>query len=66
MYKMHMHAGAITTLFYGCAYVREIIHELKTHTSAMVWAHYAEICHTKQYYMYEGHPIKNETVSIAQ
>ena len=25
MYKVHMHAGAIRKLLYGCAYVREII-----------------------------------------
>ena len=29
MYKVHMYAGAIRQLFYGCAYVREIIHWLK-------------------------------------
>ena len=27
--KVHMHAGAIRNLLYGCAYVREIIHSLK-------------------------------------
>ena len=26
MHKVHMHAGAIRQLLYGCAYVREIIH----------------------------------------
>ena len=25
MYKVHMHAGAIRKLLYGCVYVREII-----------------------------------------
>ena len=29
MHKVHMHAGAIRQLLYGCAYVREIIHLLK-------------------------------------
>ena len=29
MYKVHMHAGAIRKLLYGCAYVLEIIHSLK-------------------------------------
>ena len=29
MHKMHMHAGAIRQLLYGCAYVREIIHSPK-------------------------------------
>ena len=29
MYKVHMPAGAIRKLLYGCAYVREIIHSLK-------------------------------------
>ena len=29
MYKLHMHAGAIRKLLYGCAYEREIIHSLK-------------------------------------
>ena len=29
MHKVHMHAGAIRQLLYGCAYVRDIIHELK-------------------------------------
>ena len=29
MHKVHMHAGAIRQLLYGCAYVREIIHSLK-------------------------------------
>ena len=29
MYKVHMHAGAIKQLLYGCAYAREIIHSLK-------------------------------------
>ena len=29
MYKVHMHAGDIIKLLYGCAYVREIIHLLK-------------------------------------
>ena len=29
MYKVHMHAGAIIKLLYGCAYVREINHSLK-------------------------------------
>ena len=29
MYKVHMHAGAIRKLVYGCAYVREKIHPLK-------------------------------------
>ena len=28
MHKVHMHAGAIRQLLYGCAYVREIIHSL--------------------------------------
>ena len=29
MHKVHMHAGAIRQLLYGCVYVREIIHSLK-------------------------------------
>ena len=29
MYKVHMHGGATRQLLHGCAYVREIIHELK-------------------------------------
>ena len=29
MHKVHMHAGTIMQLLYGCAYVREIIHSLK-------------------------------------
>ena len=29
MQKVHMHAGAIRQLLYGCAYVREIIHSVK-------------------------------------
>ena len=29
MHKVHMHAGAIMQLLYGCAHVREIIHSLK-------------------------------------
>ena len=29
MHKVHMYAGAIRQLLYGCAYVREIIHSLK-------------------------------------
>ena len=29
MHKVHMHAGAIRQLLYGCAYVREIINTLK-------------------------------------
>ena len=29
MHKVHMHAGAISQLLYGCVYVREIIHSLK-------------------------------------
>ena len=29
MHKVHMHAGAIRQLVYGCVYVREIIHSLK-------------------------------------
>ena len=29
MHKVHMHAGAIRQLLYGCAYVQEIIHSLK-------------------------------------
>ena len=29
MHKVHMHAGVIRQLLYGCAYVREIIHSLK-------------------------------------
>ena len=28
MYNVHMHAGAIRKLLYGCVYVREIIHSL--------------------------------------
>ena len=28
MHKVHMHAGAIRQLLYGCAYIREIIHSL--------------------------------------
>ena len=29
MHKVHMHAGAIRQLLYGCVYVREILHSLK-------------------------------------
>ena len=29
MHKVHMHADAIRQLFYGFAYVRDIIHSLK-------------------------------------
>ena len=29
MHKVHMHAGVIWQLLYGCAYVREIIHSLR-------------------------------------
>ena len=29
MHKVHLHAGAIRQLLYGCAYVREIIHSIK-------------------------------------
>ena len=29
MHKVHMHAGAIRQLLYGCAYVRGIIYSLK-------------------------------------
>ena len=29
MHKVHIHAGAINQLVYGCAHVREIIHSLK-------------------------------------
>ena len=29
MHKVHMHAGAIRQLLYGCAYVPETIHSLK-------------------------------------
>ena len=29
MHKVHMHAGAIRQLLYGCVYVREIILSLK-------------------------------------
>ena len=29
MYKVHMHAGAIRQLSYGCAYVQEVIHSQK-------------------------------------
>ena len=29
MHKVHLHAGAIRQLLYGCVYVREIIHSLK-------------------------------------
>ena len=29
MHKVHMHAGAIRRVLYGCTYVREIIHSLK-------------------------------------
>ena len=29
MHSVHMRAGAIRQLLYGCAYVREIIHSLK-------------------------------------
>ena len=29
MHKVHMHAGAIRQILYGCAHVREIIHSLK-------------------------------------
>ena len=30
MNKVHMHAGAIRKLLYGCAYGREIIHSLNS------------------------------------
>ena len=30
MHKVHMHAGAIRQLLYGCAYIREIIHSLSS------------------------------------
>ena len=29
MHKVHMHAGAIRQLLYGCVYLRKIIHSLK-------------------------------------
>ena len=29
MHKVHMHAGAIKQLLYGCAHVQEVIHSLK-------------------------------------
>ena len=29
IHKVHMHAGAIRQLLYGCAYVRKIINSLK-------------------------------------
>ena len=29
IHKVHMHAGAIRQLMYGCAYVRETIHSLQ-------------------------------------
>ena len=29
LYRVHIRAGAIKKLMYGCAFVREIIHELK-------------------------------------
>ena len=34
MHKVHMHAGAVRQLLYGCAHVREIIHSnyLPVHT----------------------------------
>ena len=39
MHKVHMHAGAIRQLLYGCAYVREIIHSLKLVDYPPVHAH---------------------------
>ena len=39
MHKVHMHAGAIRQLLYGCAYIREIIHSLKLVDYPPVHAH---------------------------
>ena len=39
MYKVHMHAGAIRKLLYGCAYGREIIHSLKLVDYLPVYTH---------------------------
>ena len=39
MHKVHMHAGAIRQLLYGCTYVREIIHSLKLVDYLIVHTH---------------------------
>ena len=39
MYKVHMHAGAIRQLLYGCMYVREIIYLLKLMNYPLVHMH---------------------------
>ena len=39
MHKVHMHAGAIRQLLYGCAYVLEIIHSLKLVDYPLVHTH---------------------------
>ena len=38
-HKVHMYAGAIRQLLYGCAYVREIIHSLKLVHYPLVHTH---------------------------
>ena len=39
MHKVHMHAGAIRQILYGCVYVREIIHLLKLVDYLLVHTH---------------------------
>ena len=39
MCKVHMYAGAIRKLLYGCAYVRELIHSLKLVVYPLVHVH---------------------------
>ena len=39
MHKVHMHAGAMRQLLYGCAHVREIIHSLRLVDNPPVHAH---------------------------
>ena len=39
MHKVHMHAGAIRQLLYGCVYVREIIHSVKVEDFLSVHTH---------------------------
>ena len=48
MHKVHMHAGAIRQLLYGCAYARAIIHSLKLVNSLPVHTH--KPCNNLQLY----------------
>ena len=48
-HKVHMHAGAIRQLLYGCVYVREIIHSLKLMDYLPVHTH--KPYYTNTYYM---------------